>query len=1039
MKKILRTIKKGLAILLCLVATYTAVPLLNYMDDIEHSHPHTHSHDHNHDCTEEHGRGFFQRLFEDYSIKASATTYGCTRYSDTKGCRTHHWCNWGHSFHSYDTYNHTYVYGKCTSCGASNGHVHSYTRSVGAHPHPVNMVCSCGYSYISGYVTDSNCSSCNPCRNGHSFGAPSYSTTHPHSGHYICSRCGYQTYAGQTTMSSCITCNPCANGHDYYAYYCEAEHPHANYNYCKRCAYKQYDGTNRYKSNCKQCNPELECKHTGEYWTDTAHPHPVYCRGCSEVIQPITTLSTCSLCKTEGSSDLIITAWTELTSVTGSGILSIEHAKEINDYFCYEVSVTGNDTIKSVTCVGPDGTYSGGYVPLTSDNLGTFKITATTNKGATKTISVTIKTQTPAVGDIRYRTVGMNVREINGNNYFKAVNGRIALEGASIIPESENNKIAGMVGRYDGGTYTLNGSLVISVSNIKTGKEYGEYDVLTEFSALTSDFGWGQSTLQDFKTMQNADITYQAPKEINATATYCSQDKSTVFGSVTAQQIGAPQYIFPYQTYTAVFTSNMVFVPSEWQYHGVQWIYSPQGNGYSNGSAVGQSSVGVTFNKDTPACSFYFYWKEDVEEKPEEQPEEEPQNEPEGKMTGSIKVVAYDTSTGASIPNARVSLGGRSGGNETIFSGLSFGRYSASASAPGYNSGNGSATISQSNPDATISIALQKIQQSPSAEMDIEILTNGVYRKGSTVIVSAICSSDCDILPTNPATVSLNATYKKKSGSGYGTTTITSQQKEVIIPEGESNLVWFEFTLPSSEYYSDEISLECKITPPEDMSGQQRQANKTIPVSDYIARSSPKTEFEKSAPASFRVPSVPERTASQLTWEVWEWVDNSFVKNTYSASLNTAASLVPDSTAGYKQYNNATGLWTTRSGYGLNTLLTVSVNNTHEAVTGNAKADVFYPEYSYSESDNKSNNLLLQSKVLSGSTLKYTFSFEPNQDTISGNKMHKTPIWYPDGRYTIEYQIFDIWTPGGELTAVDHATIIIDGNMYDDSYIQPTS
>lgn len=778
MKKILRTIKKGLAILLCLVATYTAVPLLNYMDDIEHSHPHTHSHDHNHDCTEEHGRGFFQRLFEDYSIKASATTYGCTRYSDTKGCRTHHWCNWGHSFHSYDTYNHTYVYGKCTSCGASNGHVHSYTRSVGAHPHPVNMVCSCGYSYISGYVTDSNCSSCNPCRNGHSFGAPSYSTTHPHSGHYICSRCGYQTYAGQTTMSSCITCNPCANGHDYYAYYCEAEHPHANYNYCKRCAYKQYDGTNRYKSNCKQCNPELECKHTGEYWTDTAHPHPVYCRGCSEVIQPITTLSTCSLCKTEGSSDLIITAWTELTSVTGSGVLSIEHSKEINDYFCYEVSVTGNDTIKSVTCTGPGGAYSGGYIKLTNDNLGTFKITATTNKGATKTISVTIKTQTPAVGDIRYRTVGMNVREINGNNYFKAVNGRIALEGASIIPESENNKIAGMVGRYDGGTYTLNGSLVISVSNIKTGKEYGEYDVLTEYSALTSDFGWGQSTLQDFKTMQNADITYQAPKEIKATATYCSQDKSTVFGSVTAQQIGAPQYIFPYQTYTAVFTSNMVFVPSEWQYHGVQWIYSPQGNGYFNGSAVGQSSVGVTFNKDTPACSFYFYWKEGTKE-------EEP---PAEIKTGSITVTARDASTSALISNATVSAGGKSGSNGSTFSNLPLGSYTATASAPGYYLGSRAATLTESNLSVAVTIYLTRVPTVSQSTITVTVkdketnnVISGAKVEGAGTIKTTNSSGVVSYSNIGAGTYQFNATAEGYKEGSAATTVGAGATKDITI------------------------------------------------------------------------------------------------------------------------------------------------------------------------------------------------------------------------------------------------------------------
>ena len=215
----------------------------------------------------------------------------------------------------------------CSTCNPALNCRHTgskWTDSI--HPHPTYcQVCSTllGYGYYS------SCIQCNPCAYGHSYGSTSYSSSHPHHGYRYCTRCGTSSYIGTTTMSSCITCNPCANGHDYYAYFCDAEHPHENYHYCSRCRYKQYDGTYRYKSNCKQCNPDLVCQHTGDYWVDTEHPHPIYCRDCSAVLQAQSSASDFALCTKQdsGSSSIEISALTALTSINGSGILSIEYSK----------------------------------------------------------------------------------------------------------------------------------------------------------------------------------------------------------------------------------------------------------------------------------------------------------------------------------------------------------------------------------------------------------------------------------------------------------------------------------------------------------------------------------------------------------------------------------------------------------------------------------------------------------------------------------------------------------------------------------------
>jgi hypothetical protein len=462
-------------------------------------------------------------------------------------------------------------------------------------------------------------------------------------------------------------------------------------------------------------------------------------------------------------------------------------------------------------------------------------------------------------------------------------------------------------------------------------------------------------------------------------------------------------------------------------------------------------------------------------------------------------------------------MGGQSGGNGTTFTDLPFGTYSASASAPGYSSGSGSATISPTNKNAAIVIPLTKVPThgnltvtvrnsvtnavipnasvicagtskttnssgmaefnnmlpgtytvtasageeydssstsasiaagssssitiylTPSINLRITpiIEGSGQFRKGSTVIVAATFTADRDITPSKPAGVTLLATYKKTSGSSYISTDITSQGKTVIVPKGEENLVWFELTLPESGYYRDEVTFQFTISPPDDISGEPFTASKTIAVIDPVIRSSPQTKFEKAAPASFLRLNRKSRSSPTVTWNVWEWESGSFVKRSYSATLSVKAMLTPDETAGFKAHNNETGLWITRSGYGLNTALEVGVTYLPGMIAGNAKADVFYPEFNYSASSSQSNNLLFDGKSTIGGKNMYRFSFQADQQSLSKNKLHKTPVWFPDGEYTINYEIFDVWTPGGELTATDYAVILIDGNMYDDSYAKP--
>jgi len=386
MRKIL---KKLLSFLLCLFLALMAFPLISFLETANnfcHNH-HECAENHYHDCEHDHAhnKGFWERLFFGLFPSAHASS-GHVHYQNTKGCRTHHWCSWGHAECEYDTYNHQYnAAGYCIYCGTFGGHTHSFTTTYQSqHPHAVYCTCACGYSYINGYRSVPSCLSCYPCTN-HSW-QRSYFSSNNNGTHQIgcycticlsttsstetCSlsysgitatgggthkvnnscACGYMVSSTQacsggkattTAPANCSVCgspygspDPCADGHDFYAYYCDAEHPHANYDYCKRCSYKQYDGTTRYKSNCKICNPDLECLHTAETFTEFEHPHKVICRGCCEVLASSSYLSTCSTCNEQGvpGTKGVLTVWatTNLTSINDSGVLSIEHAKEID-------------------------------------------------------------------------------------------------------------------------------------------------------------------------------------------------------------------------------------------------------------------------------------------------------------------------------------------------------------------------------------------------------------------------------------------------------------------------------------------------------------------------------------------------------------------------------------------------------------------------------------------------------------------------------------------------------------------------------------
>ncbi|MFR8331520.1 MAG: hypothetical protein ACLU9S_03340 [Oscillospiraceae bacterium] len=60
----------------------------------------------------------------------------------------------------------------------------------------------------------------------------------------------------------------------------------------------------------------------------------------------------------------------------------------------------------------------------------------------------------------------------------------------------------------------------------------------------------------------------------------------------------------------------------------------------------------------------------------------------------------------------------------------------------------------------------------------------------------------------------------------------------------------------------------------------------------------------------------------------------------------------------------------------------------------------------------------LLGRLTSGTTAR--FQFAKNIYSTYNQRVHFTPVWFPDGSYTVNTHVMDIWTPAGMLCHESH-------------------
>lgn len=319
-----------------------------------------------------------------------------------------------------------------------------------------------------------------------------------------------------------------------------------------------------------------------------------------------------------------------------------------------------------------------------------------------------------------------------------------------------------------------------------------------------------------------------------------------------------------------------------------------------------------------------------------------------------------------------------------------------------------------------------------------------------TEVITAVTITGGQSDPDHPVNVTFHI-----NGSSY---TVSN----VYYPEGASQLAWVRWRTPSTPQ-------TITITVSASGSGSPGQGSITARIVDLDGNDPPNpTANDRNDSYSRSNAEIPENPAKNSAyWSIWvpwwqeywvwhsdwnwhsephsdscpegctidhgsweddgEWVDEGwweFDLEHYSASMSASMELSPD------DRNPTVAGSTIKSGYGVNvTVHSSTTTNQSSAVTGSQTAVSYFPEFYY-----RSYWRLLE-RMSSGMEAEY--QFKSNEYSTYGRRTHFSPIWMPDGSYTVYTYVMDSWTPDGMLSANLTSSVQISGNLWEDWHIAP--
>ncbi|MCD7966739.1 MAG: hypothetical protein LUG90_13390 [Clostridiaceae bacterium] len=343
----------------------------------------------------------------------------------------------------------------------------------------------------------------------------------------------------------------------------------------------------------------------------------------------------------------------------------------------------------------------------------------------------------------------------------------------------------------------------------------------------------------------------------------------------------------------------------------------------------------------------------------------------------------------------------------------------------GISAWGGSTTGKQSNADIISSLGVgivwfTDIPKQPEGDIEAPDVE---YRTDTDVITAVTLTTNQDLTPDNPATVTFNI-----MGTSY-------HVRDIVIPGGDSQVVWVKWHTPSTP---QTITITVFVSGA--YTAKDTFVAKIVDLDEHI----PPDPLATDTNPSYTVPPLPvnpqKLTANWGVWScywvpVWVWCDHDdwghwvdegyweFEYTGYSASISGTMSLMPDDIV-----PTAAGK-TMKSGYGVKTDVsaTLSTSAPTSHITYPQTAFSVFPEFQYQT------YLRLLKRTSGGRSARFTF--RENEFSTYNRTVHFTPLWFPDAaNYTVYTQVWDTWTPDGMLSVNLNDYVSIQGSLYDDWY-----
>lgn len=329
----------------------------------------------------------------------------------------------------------------------------------------------------------------------------------------------------------------------------------------------------------------------------------------------------------------------------------------------------------------------------------------------------------------------------------------------------------------------------------------------------------------------------------------------------------------------------------------------------------------------------------------------------------------------------------------------------------------------ESNNSRSVTVTLN------AAKPDLTITDDTVthYYAGKDVVVSAKITN---LSPQPVPSVKVRMTVTASSGS----VSTLVYEESIPVPGNASNLAVFRVKVPS---VSGNYSIRLQVDPDNLISesietNNERSKTSTVSQENRISVPDPDSESMQQTFLSNgkKLPDLTLPASSTYhTWQEYRLESGRYVLKNYWLSLSVVFTADPDSRIAITDKPDQV-----ESGFGISitSLSTITTNyDRPEKLVGTQMVWLFYPETMYGSPPYLKVADAMSTASGSSGDMINSWQYPESPYSSIGSRLHFTPLWIPDGTYTILSQAFYAWSPVGQVYSYKTDSVDIVGDMYD--------